>query len=233
MEEKISYKLQIDPDITLPQLQEKVETGGKFIVYEYCYSIFFAVCVYRFSPAIFVTNQEEIKKHRKKYNWITAIFGWWSLHGPDRAIKCLRTNRNGIDMTIDIMANLKQEDLNAGHVEFTQVADWFVEPNKTNLKEFKKALKKVMPELSQIDNLVVGYFYQSDHTDDFFAIGLQFKEGKNHLFTNTEDLLNQAFYKRFMKKTRFKYMDLDIENEFSINLQSQGAHLIKNQLPNF
>jgi hypothetical protein len=101
------YKLIIDDQISLDQLQKQVEKGGTFVMYQYCISILFAVSLRRFSPAYFIPANESKSKYKAKYNRLSSIFGWWGIPwGIVYTLSSYKINRNGgIDVTEDILYN--------------------------------------------------------------------------------------------------------------------------------
>jgi NhaP-type Na+/H+ or K+/H+ antiporter len=101
------YKLIIDDQISLDQLQKQVEKGGTFVMYQYCISILLVLSLRRFSPAYFIPANESKSKYKAKYNRLSSIFGWWGIpRGIVYTLSSYKINRNGgIDVTEDILYN--------------------------------------------------------------------------------------------------------------------------------
>ena len=50
----MKQRLIIKEQLTFDELHKAIEYGGKFVTFQYCISIVFAVTLRRFSPAIFI-----------------------------------------------------------------------------------------------------------------------------------------------------------------------------------
>ncbi len=100
-------KLILEKYYTIEELTEKVNQGARFVIFQYCISLIFAVTLRRFSPAYLIQSNNGQAKFKKKYNRISFIFGWWGISwGPIKTIQSLRINNmGGLDVTEDLILN--------------------------------------------------------------------------------------------------------------------------------
>ncbi len=137
-------KLRNTENLSLQNLQRRINSGEyRFIAYPYSISLL-AGNIYMVSPA-YLLKKEDIKKHTLKYNFISFIFGWWSIpNGPTNTLNSIKTNRKGgIDVTEDIMLNLTEEDsLRSKKVKIEVLYTLFKHPSKSDIKDFIKSIKK-------------------------------------------------------------------------------------------
>ncbi len=84
-------KIRLDKEYSLKELEETINKGAKFIVYQYCISLIFAVTLKRFSPAILIIPemQQSALRLKKRYNRISLFFGWWCFIDDKSASLCM------------------------------------------------------------------------------------------------------------------------------------------------
>ncbi len=223
------YKLIIDDQISLEQLQNEVEKGGTFVMYQYCISFLLVLSLRRFSPAYFIPANESKSKYKTKYNWLSSIFGWWGIPwGIIYTIGSYKINRNGgIDVTEDIMLNIDESSLANKKVEIEFTNQLFIKPSKDDMREFRKVVERNLDRDARIKRFVVGEFINTDEYEDtYFTIGLLLKCD----FDSFIPELEKALYKRFRRFTKFEYVDLSEDNEEYRLLEEQGIVLLDKNL---
>ncbi len=81
-------------------INSALERGARFVVFDQVVSALI-LSFRRHSPIFFVTSEQDVKRYRRRYLWITALFGWWGF--PFGLIwtpmSLARTLRGGVDMT--------------------------------------------------------------------------------------------------------------------------------------
>jgi hypothetical protein len=91
--------------LTVYDLQQKVNTGSRFVYYPYTLS--FGFFSFRLKSAIhFVRPGESTKGRRYSFALLSFLFGWWGIpFGPKHTMKAIRTNlRGGKNVTDEVMA---------------------------------------------------------------------------------------------------------------------------------
>ncbi|MGC4038248.1 MAG: hypothetical protein QM764_19955 [Chitinophagaceae bacterium] len=82
-------------DISNEQLNEEVRNGAKFVVFQYCISIFI-LTFKRGSDIYFIRANESTIKHSISFTLISLLFGWWGIPwGPVYTIGTVSTNISG------------------------------------------------------------------------------------------------------------------------------------------
>jgi hypothetical protein len=88
------------------QLQQEIQQGGKFVMYQYCISL--VVITYkRWSKVYFVRHEESPTIKGLPFTLLTLVIGWWGFPwGPIYTIQTLWINlRGGKDITKEIVAS--------------------------------------------------------------------------------------------------------------------------------
>ncbi len=217
--------IKIDPNLNLEDLKYKVAKGARFIVFQYCISLLFAISLRRFSKAYFVDRFETTEKFAKKYNILSLIFGWWGIPwGPVYTLRSLTVNKKGgLDVTEDIMLNIDEQGLKSCEVELKVTNQLFMKPDKWDQKAFKKALLREFERDFNMKTLVVGVFINTEEDEDpFFTLGYRLGINKDNYI---EKLLN-TLHTQFQKYTRFEFIDLNEDSKTSELLIKQGLVLI-------
>lgn len=90
--------------LTLAQLQDELQRGGKFVVYEYCVSLL-VITFKRSSKIYFVRANQSAAANGLVYIFISLAFGWWGIPwGPIFTITSLATDfGGGRDVTANVM----------------------------------------------------------------------------------------------------------------------------------
>ncbi|HEY0096605.1 MAG TPA: hypothetical protein VGB96_19905 [Archangium sp.] len=76
------------------QVQDELRRGGKFVVFEYCFSTF-ATTVRRCSDVYFVRAGQGTFAMSLGYTLLSLFLGWWGVSGLIYTPKCLATNLGG------------------------------------------------------------------------------------------------------------------------------------------
>jgi len=221
----MKQRIIIDPNLTLDELKKKIDSGSRFIIFQYCISVFFAVTLKRFSPVIFINPDERLSKYYKRYNILSLIFGWWGLPwGPVYTIKYVNFNKKGgIDYTEEIMLNITEESIKHNEVELKVTNELFCKPGKWDTIAFKKALKREFERDYNVKKLIVGLFINTeDGVSPFYTIGL--KVEKN--YENYVEPLKTALFKQFSKHTTFEFININEDEKISRLLEKQGEVII-------
>jgi len=221
----MNQKLLIESDITLEELEDKVANGYKFIVFQYCVSILFAITLRRFSPAILIKNNDEIREHKKRYNRYSLLFGLWAIPwGIIHTINSLKINNTGgVDVTEDIMVNITKEGLQNREIELKITTKLFLEPEKSDLKAFNKALLKGFERDYNVKQIAVGLFVNVDEGEaPFYMVGIKVEKD----FEKYNERLDKALYKYFRKHVYFEYVDLNENEDVYRRLEKQGSIIL-------
>jgi hypothetical protein len=214
------------PNINLSDLKLKINQGARFVVFQYCISLFFVISLRRFSKAYFVDRFNAADKYAKKYNILSLVFGWWGIPwGPVYTIKSIRLNKKGgIDVTDDIMLNIDEHSLKSCEIELKVTNQLFMKPDKWDQKAFNKALLKKFERDFNVRTLVAGVFINTeDDEDPFFTLGYKLENNNEGFIEN----LLEALHTQFRKYTRFEFVDLKQDNEVGELLVKQGLVLIE------
>ena len=210
---------------TLKELQSQIEAGGKFVVFQYCISLLFAVTLRRLSPAFFVKDEADIERFKKKYNLISYLFGWWGIPwGPVYTVRSLRGNNNGgTDVTEDILLNLTEENFRKREIKVQVVSGVFEKPSKWDAKAFDKTLKKDFDSDPNVEALYAGlYLNVPDDEEPYYVVGIDCRSD----FDTTAELVNKSLRKQFKKHVYFEFIDLNGENGLNDLLRKQGEKVV-------
>jgi hypothetical protein len=219
----MKYQLYFDEPTDMEQIRAQVEAGGRFVVYSYCISLI-AVALTKLSPAILILSEESHKRHRNKYNLLTALFGWWAFpYGPFRSVEIIRSNnKGGFDVTEDIMLNLREEHLITGEIDLVETNMLFSEPEYWDLKAFEKTLTRYFEEDSSVLKIVVGmYVNTAEYEEVTRTIGIEVKVD----FEGYVEKMKTTLRKEFKRGTTFKFIDLAEQSKIGDFLQKQGTTL--------
>lgn len=91
--------------LTVAQLDDELERGGKFVVYQYCISI--VIMTFKRSSNVYLIRDGEGAFGKGlKYTLLSLILGWWGIPwGPIYTIGAIVTNcRGGKDVTQETRA---------------------------------------------------------------------------------------------------------------------------------
>lgn len=227
----MKHKIIVPENITFEGLEQEIAQGGKFIVYSYCISLFFAVTLRRISPAYLVRASGTAKKIKNKYNLYNYLFGWWQIPVglPTTFHNIKVNNRGGLDVTEDIMLNITEAAFREREVALVTTNLLFDLPGKPDIKALQKVVRKhIGPEL-QLEELYFGnYINVPDDEDPYFVIGMRSKQA----FETVKKDLDKAIRKVFYKHVRIEYINLDPDAEeeiFNVNEDKALAPLLMRQ----
>lgn len=225
MKTYLSKEIVLPREMSLEEIQQKIENGARFVHFEYCVSVFIAVCLRRFSKAYFIQSEEELKTFSKKYNRITSIIGWWAFPwGIHYSIQAVQVNKKGgHDITGDILLNLNEESLKTKIVELKLVHTLFAKPTKNYLDGFRKTLAVDFDKHSSIKEIYVGLFINvEEHKQPHHVIGFRSRMD----YEMTIDALEISLNKEFKSFVPFEFVDLEDEDDFTQRLKNQGVKLL-------
>jgi len=96
--------------ITTDELNRELQRGGKFVIFQYCFSIVI-MTFKQGSDVYFVRAGESTIKYSIGYTLLTFFLGWWGIPwGPIYTIGSLFTNlTGGKDVTQEILNSLNNE----------------------------------------------------------------------------------------------------------------------------
>lgn len=221
----MNFKIIISDDITnSSELKQRIEKGAKFISFEYCITILFAVTLRRFSPAILIENEDDMIFYKSKYNRLTNIYGWWGFpYGILRSKHALAINKaGGIDMTDDIMLNITEDSFTNKEVDLIRTNQLFCKPHKTDIKAFRKSLNDFSMKNRKVTKIIVGKFINTSENQTFiYYVGIK---SENKMEENIEEI-KKLFYKQFRKYVTFHFLDLNQPDDTNILFEKQGEML--------
>ena len=217
------YKLQNIKDDDLGNLIKDVDSGGKFILFNYRIGLG-AVSLLRFSPAIFIKHNGDFEKFKKKYNRKNLLFGpWFIFKGPFLTYNAYKINRNGgIDITKDIITNLTQEYLDKREVNIQVVHNIFSKINNSDKKNIIKALQKIDLNIVPAKNIYIALFVNvEEYQQPYFVIGIELCEQIKLDNEHIKVKLNKYFYKH----VEFEIFDINQDKDYSDKLIEQGERI--------
>lgn len=220
----MKQKIIIPETISFDRFNNELANGAKFITYNYCISIFFAVTLKRMSPAYLILPHEPPTKYKRKYNLLTRVFGWWGIPwGIVYSIRFLKSNNSGgLDITNDIMLNLTEMAFKERLVLMKYVHDIFSRPIKSEKKEFIKS-STLIAQKANVESLFVGLFVNTDeYIEPHYVVGVSSAKDFDKCIVEVE----KALYKRFRKSVPFEFIDLNVEDDYSLKLIEQGEKII-------
>jgi hypothetical protein len=81
--------------MTIAQIQDEVDNGGKFVTYSYCIS-FIAISFRKSSGIYFIRSHENSVIKGAPFTLVSLLFGWWGIPwGVIYTFASLYTNING------------------------------------------------------------------------------------------------------------------------------------------
>lgn len=89
------------------QLQQEIQQGGKFVIYQYCISIL--ILTFKRSSAIyFISHEENAVVKGLPFTLISLFLGWWGIPwGPIYTIQSIWVNfSGGKDITREVIASM-------------------------------------------------------------------------------------------------------------------------------
>lgn len=97
-------------NLTAEQINYYLENGGKFVVFQYCFSLLF-VTFKRHSNIYFIKSDENPLKFSYSFIILSLLFGWWGIPwGPIYTIQSLYKDfGGGTDVTQDVLQILNYE----------------------------------------------------------------------------------------------------------------------------
>jgi len=221
---KIIQRLEIPPGInTKEELLHAIDNGARFVIFQYCISII-AFALVRYSPAILVFNEEELKDKALSYNRLSRVLGWWSIpYGISETLRSFRVNREGgVDVTEDILLNFDSLMFTSHEIELLKTNQLFIHPNKDATACFIRTMADFEGD-SRFNEVVVGLFVNTEeHEKPYLVIGVNSSLALN----KCEVIMSKALYKHFTSHTHFRFIDLNVDNELSKRLRLQGVKLI-------
>ena len=219
----MNYKLQNIKNNNLESLKKDIDSGGKFIIFNYRIGLG-AVSLLRFSPAIFIERNEEIEKFKRKYNRLNFLLGpWFIFKGPFLTYDAYKINKNGgIDITNDILTNLTQEQLEKREVNIRIIHNIFSKVNKSDKKNIIKSLQKTDLNIVPVKNVYIALFVNVEkYQEPYFVIGIELSKqielNTEHIKTN----LNKYFYKH----VEFEIFEINENDDYSEKLIEQGEKI--------
>lgn len=89
------------------QLQQEIQQGGKFVVYQYCISVL-VITFKRSSNIYFISHEQNSIVNGLPFTLLSLILGWWGIPwGPIYTIGSVYTNlTGGKDVTAEVMASI-------------------------------------------------------------------------------------------------------------------------------
>ena len=93
--------------LTIDQINMELNSGAKFVVFQYCISIL-VMTFKRGSDIYFIRAQESTTKYSIGFTVLTALAGWWGIPwGPIYTIGSLHTNlKGGKDITQEVLRSI-------------------------------------------------------------------------------------------------------------------------------
>jgi hypothetical protein len=217
------YKLQNIKNDNLENLKKDIDSGGKFILFNYRIGLG-AVSLLRFSPAIFIKRNEDFEKFKRKYNRMNLLFGpWFIFKGPFLTYDAYKINRNGgIDITKDILTNLTQEFLEKREVNIQVVHNIFSKINKSDKKNIIKALQRIDLNIVPAKNIYIALFINvEEYQEPYFVIGIELSRKMDLNKEHVKIKLNKYFYKH----VEFEIFDINENDDYSDKLIEQGERI--------
>jgi hypothetical protein len=87
------------------QLQQEIQQGGKFVVFQYCISLL-VITFKRSSSVYFISHAENAVIKGLPFTFLSLVLGWWGIPwGPIYTIQSLAVNLGGgKDVTREVLA---------------------------------------------------------------------------------------------------------------------------------
>lgn len=215
----MKYKLKLPEPLTIEALKGKIDNGYRFKVFQYCFSPIFAT-YYPFSPAFLMKEKKAARPQIRKYNLLSAIFGWWGVpYGPLYTIRSMKLNlKGGLDVTDDIMKNLTEEDLQNNCVHLVETTMLYKQPAKADIK----TMNKLVRDYANDYNLKECYAAWALNADNCFCVGLRVEKD----YDKYAGIVHAHLRKKFYKHIQVEVIDLSLDEEYVQLLRQQGTRLI-------
>lgn len=216
----VAQKIVVPESYSYEQLRIEIEKGGRFVIYQYNFTFPLIMTFPRFSPAIFLSKNQNGIPHQKKYNRLSLLFGIWTLWGISYSIKSFAVNKKGgIDVTEDILLNINESSFKNRQIELKITNNIFSQPSKADTKVFEKTLKDDFQNDPQITSIYIALFVNTQNP--YFVVGLRSKIS----FEEGVELAKESLYKQFKNKIHFDFIDLESQNEVNELLIKQGTRI--------
>jgi len=88
-------------------LQQEINQGGKFVIYQFCISIL-VITFKRSSNIYFISHEQNAVVKSLPYTLLSLILGWWGIPwGPIYTIQSVWVNfKGGKDVTQEVLASM-------------------------------------------------------------------------------------------------------------------------------
>src|SRR5215216_4794960 len=88
-------------------LQQEINQGGKFVIYQFCISIL-VITFKRSSNIYFISHEQNAVVKSFPYTLLSLILGWWGIPwGPIYTIQSVWVNfKGGKDVTQEVLASM-------------------------------------------------------------------------------------------------------------------------------
>ncbi len=100
--------------LTTDQVNFELQSGGRFIVFQYCVSIL-VMTFKRSSSVYFVRSGESLAGKGVAFSMCSLLLGWWGIPwGPIWTVSTIfRNSRGGLDVTAEVSQSLNAPTANA------------------------------------------------------------------------------------------------------------------------
>jgi hypothetical protein len=97
------------------ELQQELQQGGKFVMYQYCISILI-LTFKRSSRIYFIRHEENAVVKGLPFTLLTLLLGWWGIPwGPIYTIQSVWVNfQGGKDVTKEVLASMMSVSQKSG-----------------------------------------------------------------------------------------------------------------------
>ncbi len=111
---EIFLKIKGIENFSTEQLNDELQRGGRFVIYQYCISILI-MSFKRNSTIYFIPAEDASRSKAFGFILISLLAGWWGVPwGPIWTVGTVVKNfRGGIDVTANVMVSLKRMQLHA------------------------------------------------------------------------------------------------------------------------
>jgi len=89
------------------QLQQEIQQGGKFVIYQFCVSLLI-ITFKRSSSIYFISHEQNAVVKGLPFTLLTLVLGWWGIPwGPIYTIQSVWVNfQGGRDVTKEVVASM-------------------------------------------------------------------------------------------------------------------------------
>ncbi|WNJ17116.1 hypothetical protein [Pontibacter sp. G13] len=216
------YKLRNVDGLSLSELEEEIQKGGRFVVFPYVISIVLT-SFKKLSPAYFFGADEPTQAIARKYSFISGILGWWRIpFGFLYTYQSLKTNwEGGLDVTKDVLINLSEESLKNSEVHIKVIHKLFIHVSKHIKKDILKALNHCYAKEYSLLSVYVGQFINvRDDEFPMYMIGFS-----RELDSEEIERLEKSIRKYFYNHVPFHYFNISDDPELGESLVEQGELL--------